>query len=455
MYIPGFLYSCWNTIAIFVHVLIVHQPDRYIFWGGECFCIIYNPYIVLVFIFIPRYDDHKTILGAISKFEWARKNRDWPVMVRALKEASTFLLDPDQSLEERHLMVEVYDHLRQGSCCPWVIQQTPNFIELRDCGLHAKNRAGLEAYQGHLGRDLAEELTHDWREDGKARRMDLLIHHAEIWGNTELSREASWKYRIFNQEPRFIPGNKAAFLLSGREVGGDLAFDCCHDGESIVGAAARSFLPVKVIHEEVWGPFFCLGGKEFAIWMEKLRLAGNQNSLDFLMLMLGHEDMKVWVERGESESAIFDCVCSRLCDLRKVTDMPVIFGGVPVLGSLKCRKLATRLNQRLFQDVARLRSLEVSFLDCVTPSRLANERDVFHEDWSLRSGFKAACYYALSRVMAMTYGNLGSPVPEVFCSPAEGGYLDFLAERRAIFFYPPVNDEVDDEAEQEEIDESP
>jgi hypothetical protein len=353
-----------------------------------------------------------TFQSSVIAFQAAKENEDGASMMMALRTMSTHLFNPLHTEEDRRVRVGVYGFHR-GQAGAWVQAHTPDWESILEDMGDPGNYWRAVHYVTFIRNPLATEYQLYWRRDGKARRADLLVHYAEVKDNIK-GRAASWRYAIINCPPCFIPGDKKVIVITDRLSAGDVIFNVSLDGDNMYGSAGRSFLPLRVIHEEERTEFFSLRNR--IAWenrLESIKANVTKHHLDQIILMIGHRDVAAMLTMLVSDSDVFLGILDRLVEIQRVCGVEVCFGGVPVLGDLVTRAFTAQVNWFFWEKTVEMRSRRIRFLDCCTPSPLASLEDIFRVDGQLRSAFKAASFYALSRLSAMSLGNLVSPVPSV------------------------------------------
>ena len=359
-----------------------------------------------------------TFQAAIVRFQVAQERCDSAALMMSLRDMTRFFFTPSLSVDEHHLLVGIYGYHRDLAG-PWVKLHTPDWEEiLRDMGADGNDLRAV-TYVSLTRNALSTEGRLYWRTSGRSLHSDLLVNFAEV-RDTPRGRAASWRYAFFTVPPSFLPGEKKILLITDRESAGDNIFEVSSDGDNIWGSAARSFLPLLVIHEEERTDFFFL--KDESSWKQKLssiKATVTLHNLDQVVIMLGHRDVKAMMGLMWSDVDISKGFHSRLIELQKCCGVKVLFGGVPVMGDELTRKVILLVNSFFWERTVELRDNQVYFLDCCSPSLLASPEDIYRDNGMLRSAFKAACLFGLSRLVTMTFGNLITPVPTVMVTVEE------------------------------------
>lgn len=289
-----------------------------------------------------------SFLRTESDYWNARVDKDLEKQVRALREMSSFLLDPDMEEWDQRLELHTYVHFR-SKVDPWVKDRTPDMEEVLRGHLDEENDARWETYLSLQTTLSAEDELQYWTATGAARKLHLLVSWLEVNDETEAGKRSSWRWQVFHQTPTFLPGVWRMLLVTDKGSAGQQAFECSLDGEGMFGKAAKGFLPMRVIHEEERDLFFHLGDEvKFGARLEAVVEAAKRHRLDRIVLMVGHRDVQVFLSEGNSEFSLMSVLFARLRSVVRNSGVQVVFGGIPVIGTPETRKVIIRLNDLLF-----------------------------------------------------------------------------------------------------------
>jgi len=370
-----------------------------------------------------------------ASFRLARISGDQRQMIQALRSMSRHVLDPAQPRPIQLNRLSVYDDFRNSSG-DGVRNHTPDWraVDVAHSGFCSLCRNVFDRFRSLPIIGQSADL---YFQDGRARRLDLLVGQGDLGDDSPHGKMKSWLYAVTQTNPDFVPGAGRGLLMTDRDLTGGAdqqVFDCSFDGINIHGTAARSWLPFKVDHVKDCGGFFMVDDTPaFALKCFELRHWVQRCNLKFISLLTGHKDMEDSLRHPGNFERTALIIERRLSMLAGIVEVPVIFGGFLTKGSAAVQTRSRAVSVALFLRSSELRQSGVTFLDCGTCSAVAPIEDVFQFGGQLLSPqFKAAILYALSRLTILSLHNLVTPSHRYTARAVDRDFVRFCSRRRAM-----------------------
>lgn len=370
----------------------------------------------------------------VVSFRMARFSGNRRQMTQALRAMSRHVLDPSQPRAIQLHRLSAYDDFRNSSG-EEVKNQTPDWRAV-DAAHLACSGVCKSVFDGLRSLPIIGHPADLYFQDGRARRLDLLVGPGDLDDDSPHGIMKSWLYGVTQTDPDYVPGAGRGLLMTDRGLTGGAnqqVFDCSFDGVNIRGTAARSWLPFKVDHVKDCEGFFMIDDTAcFALKCLEWRHYVQRYNLTFISVLTGHRDMEYSLDLGYSFERTALIIEGRLSMLAGIVGIPVIFGGFLTKGSPTVQFRSRAVSVLLFLRSSELRQSGVTFLDCGTCSAVAPIGDVFQADGELSSEFKAASLYALSRLTILSLHNLVTPSHRYTARTVDRDFVRFCSRRRAM-----------------------